>query len=244
MRGHWERIHRGLNNTIRLPRMVRLYVEMARYRSPLAPFQTPHLLVEHLDRVRTDPIANDVYRSMVDAWRRGPICYSEVAGQILWLGLWPLLNRLYWAQLGYWRDQENDLASEIGRCLTIVLRGTDLTRVDRVALTLIRNTQRDLIERRQAQLFGDDQDWSSLQLPWQSFMDASPNEAPARIVDVAGALKQCLGPDFDLAVAAYDSRCDYEQLTRQFGLEEEEIRRRIRRAWRRVRRQMKRNRIE
>jgi len=55
-----------------------------------------------------------------------------------------------------------------------------------------------------------------------------------RLADPAGVLRQQLGPDFELAVAAYKNGCDYEALGREFGLVDQEIRQRIRRAWRRV----------
>ena len=41
MREQWERLRRDLSTTIRLPKIVRLYAEIARQRAELAPFETP-----------------------------------------------------------------------------------------------------------------------------------------------------------------------------------------------------------
>ena len=244
MHERWEQVRRDLKATIRYPKVVRLYLEITRQRSLLAPFETPAALAEHLEKLRRNPSGNDLYMSIIDVCRVGAIRHADVAGRILWLGLWPLLSWLYWRQLKFWREEENDLASEIGRCLTTVLRGTDLTRAESVALTLVRNTERDLVERRQAQIADYNWDWSSVLLPWQACMTQMDDSEPARLADAAGVLRQQLGPDFELAVAAYKNGCDYEALGREFGLVDQEIRKRIRRAWRRVRKHMRKNRIE
>jgi hypothetical protein len=242
MRQQWERVRRDLSTTIRLPKIVRLYAEIARPRLELAPFETPSTLARHLEALRSDPAGNDLYLSVLDLWRRSAASHADVAGCVLWLGLWPLLDALYWRQRRFWAGEENDLISEIGRCLTTVLRATDVTRVASVALTLVRDTERDLKERRQADLADQNRDWSSVVLPWQACTTVGSEGEPERLADTTGAIKQQLGSDFELTVAAYQSNCDYEVLRRQFGLADEEIRRRIRRAWRRIRTRV--NRIE
>jgi len=244
MRQHWERVRRDLSTTIRLPKIVRLYAEIARQRVELALFETPSALAGHLGALRSNPAGNNLYLSVLDVWRSSAAGHADVAGRVLWLGMWPLLDALYWRQRKFWLGEENELTSEIGRCLTTVLRATDVTRVASVALTLVRDTERDLRERRQADLADEHRDWSSVVLPWQACTTVGSEGEPERLADVTGAIKQELGSDFELAVAAYESGCDYEVLQRQFGLADEEIRRRIRRAWRRIRGRMHKFRIE
>src|SRR5258708_2907034 len=94
----WEQVHRDLNATIRYPKIVRFYADIARERTELAPFDTPVALVAFLERLHRDPTGNLIYLSIVEIWRRGSLCYADVAGRILWLGLWPLLNGLCWRQ--------------------------------------------------------------------------------------------------------------------------------------------------
>src|SRR5690349_18872607 len=112
MRQQWERVRRDLSAAIRLPRIVRLYVEIARQRVELAPFETPSKLAGHLEVLRGDPAGNDLYLSVLDVWRRGAASHADVAGRVLWLGLWPLLDALYWRQRRFWLGEENDLISE------------------------------------------------------------------------------------------------------------------------------------
>ena len=120
---------------MRLPKLVRLCAEIARLRVELSPFETPSLLAGHLEALRGDPAGNDLYIAVLDVWRVGTACHADVAGRVLWLGLWPLLDVLYWRQRKFWAGVENELASEIGRCLTTVLRATDVTRGASVALS-------------------------------------------------------------------------------------------------------------
>jgi hypothetical protein len=232
--------------TIRCPRIIQAYLEIARQRAALKGFETPEALIDYLAALGRDPAGNGAYLSLIEVWRRGSICHADVAGRVVWLGLWPLLNWLYSEQVKFWWGEENELTSEIGRCLATVLRGTNLTRVESVALTLVCDTKRDLRRRRQAELADDHREWSTVIPPWQAFMKTDPSNTsePEWLADVDGALQNDLGPDFKLAVAAYESRCDFDLLGRMFGLTEEEIRRRLQRAWRRIRRRSKKNRIE
>ena len=159
MREQWERLRRELAVTIRDPRIVRLFVEVARQEAALGTYPTPLDLASHLEQLRRDPAGNALYLVLVEVWRRGPAARADLTARILWLGLWPLLNRLYTRQEPFWRGEEDDLASEIARCLATNVRGTDFTRVESVALTLARNTERTLIKTRQATFAGES--WSA-----------------------------------------------------------------------------------
>jgi hypothetical protein len=239
----WEQVRHVLAASIQVSRTVKLYADMAREHAPLAQFETPVALTDFLQRLQKDAVTNPHYLAIVDVWRRGSLCHSDLAGRLLWLGLWPLLNALYWRQAKHWSGRENDLTSEIGRCLVTVLRATELSHVESVALTLMRDTERDVVELRQAELA------EAALVPVESW----PEVAWA-LADVDGRsfaadddddLEAVLGSDFELARAAYENGCDYETLGREFRLDAEEIRRRLRRALRRVRKRLARkNRIE
>jgi hypothetical protein len=229
MRQAWEGVRIALTVRIESPSTSARYSEIASRHHALRAFAEPAALARWLQTARDDERANVVLRVLVTVWRAGPP-YAELANQVLWLGLWPMLSNIYRRQIWYWGDREHELISEIGIRLATVLRGTNFTRVGSVALTIARNTERDVIEARQARLRDP---WNSLVISWLG--DLPADRGRTRIEHVADDLARVLGADFDLVVAAHDTGCDYSVLIRRFGLTPTEIRRRLRRAWRRVR---------
>src|SRR5512132_1492289 len=69
---------------------------------------------------------------------------TEVPEAILWLALWPGLDALYRRLWRHFRDAHEDLVSEIAVRFSIVIHRADLTRIRRVAATLLRNVERDV----------------------------------------------------------------------------------------------------
>jgi DNA-directed RNA polymerase specialized sigma24 family protein len=68
----------------------------------------------------------------------------EVSEAILWLALWPGLDALYRRLWRHFRDAHEDLVSEIAVHFTLAIHRADLTRIRRVAATLLRNVERDV----------------------------------------------------------------------------------------------------
>lgn len=241
----WEQVRRGLDTRIRQPRTVRIYVDVAKERAPLAHFATPTELVAFLERLHRDPSSNDILLSVVATWRDSALCQAELAAHILCLGLWSLLSALYHRQRHYWDEREAELPSEITRSLATVARGTDLSRVESVALTLVRDTERTLVKRHQREIAHLEVDrdpaiWFRFETPRHENADES-DQLPADRIEY---LRAALGPDFDIVMAAYETGCDFDRMGAHFGLTEDEIKRRIRRAWRRLRKLQGRNRAE
>lgn len=242
----WDQLYRRLNATIKHQRSVALFAELARTQSLLAQFDTPDELVVFLGQLYKDPRSNDIYLWMVELWRRGAICHVDLAGRLLCLGLWRLLNRVYAQQERFWPDRESDLTSEIARCLATVVRGTDLTRVACVAQTLARDTERAVIKVRQHELAHQRPDRGADVWPWQPWSPSSVDdhhEGNGLLADRIEFLSSALGRDFEIVLAAYESGCDLAAVGGHFGFSEEEVKRRLRRAWRRIRR-LQQNRIE
>src|SRR5262245_21232868 len=148
----WDAVRADLTTSIRCPRTVRLYREICERHTRLEIHLTPAALVDHLQRCRDHAVANVLYLAVIDVWRDGAHPHSDVAGQILWLSLWPLLTTTYRRQTFFWSGRERELISELGICMGAVLRATDFTRVESVALTIYRNTESRLVSARQARL--------------------------------------------------------------------------------------------
>ena len=73
--------------------------------------------------------------------------HHEVASGLLWLGLWPGLTGVYGRRVRHF-DEPDELVAEIARAFTELVERLDLTAVHRVAATLVRSTERDVMYRR------------------------------------------------------------------------------------------------
>ncbi|MEO1276314.1 MAG: sigma-70 family RNA polymerase sigma factor, partial [Pseudomonadota bacterium] len=69
---------------------------------------------------------------------------AETATTLLHLALWPGLDAVYRRRLRAFRDEPDALCSEVAALFLDQLRRMDLSRVRRVAATLIRNVERDI----------------------------------------------------------------------------------------------------
>lgn len=69
---------------------------------------------------------------------------GELSEAILWLALWPGLDALYRRLWRHFRDAHDDVVAEIAVQFSHAVHRADLTRIRRVAATLLRNTERDV----------------------------------------------------------------------------------------------------
>lgn len=81
--------------------------------------------------------------TLVEAFQSGNEGRS-VAMTLLWLALWPALDGIYRRLLRHFRNNPDDLVSEISEQFTLVVHRTQLGRVHRLAATLVRNVERDI----------------------------------------------------------------------------------------------------
>jgi RNA polymerase sigma-70 factor (ECF subfamily) len=74
--------------------------------------------------------------------------HHEVASALLWLGLWPGLSGVYGRRVRHFNGEPDELVAEIARAFTELVERLDLAAVHRVAATLVRSTERDVMYRR------------------------------------------------------------------------------------------------
>jgi DNA-directed RNA polymerase specialized sigma24 family protein len=112
----------------------------------LAHFESPAALVSFLNSREGDLDEKDrIYGVLVGALQ-GRADWSDLATTILWLGLWPGLDAIYRRKLRYFRRNPDELVSAIGERFTASIQRADLSRINRLAATLARNTERDLVD--------------------------------------------------------------------------------------------------
>ncbi|MCA9560274.1 MAG: hypothetical protein KC583_17115, partial [Myxococcales bacterium] len=123
-----------------------MFEEMKKHRRPLRRFDDAGALLAYLNHAGGDLDEKDaIYGSLVQAAQsRGDD--AELAVALVWLGLWPALDGVYRRRQRDFFGEPERLVSEVGARFTAAIHDADLSRVRRVAATLVRNVDRDVRE--------------------------------------------------------------------------------------------------
>jgi len=144
MRTCWEALHASLERSLETLEAREEFEAAGRRRAELRPFAGPGALVDHLTDPGGDLDAKDrVLARLVEiVQERGGD--ASVATTLLWLGLCPALDVIYWRSIRHHVDDPGELVSELWDCFWLTVSRADLERINRVAATLVRNTERML----------------------------------------------------------------------------------------------------
>ena len=235
MRASWHALHAHLVATSNRLSFHRDFRQIATRQAEIARFAEPVALLDGLHRPGGDPEdRNRVLRVLVTAAQAGDRL-SETATVILILALWPGLDAVHGRLLRHFRDDPAALTSEISARITIGIRRLDLARVNRIAATLIRNTERDILRllAREARRRHEPLD--------ETLADAAPEEIAAVRADSArlvARLRACLGTDAELVLAVVLNGKTQREAGRSAGLGHAAARKRYGRALARLRRHL------
>ncbi|MEZ5913464.1 MAG: sigma factor-like helix-turn-helix DNA-binding protein [Paracoccaceae bacterium] len=171
-----------------------------------------------------------VLRALIGAAQSG-CCASETAQSLVLLALWPGCDAVYGRLRRFFRGEADRLAAEITGRLSVQVMGLDLDRVNRLAATLVRNTERDI--RRMLR-----REWQNLE---RGGLDEAEAEAlppsdlhgdPARLLD---RLSRVVGQDAALVLAVAVMGATQKEAGRALGLGHEAARKRYQRALQKLR---------
>jgi DNA-directed RNA polymerase specialized sigma24 family protein len=151
MRARWEGLHTALVGSVTTLEMNRQF-EQARKATPeLQPFATVTSFLEFLERESSDlEDKNTIYSALVRAVQ-APASWAPLAWGVLWCGMWSGLDAVYQRQRRYFANDPEELISLISEVFTTLVGDLDLQCVQRVAATLVRSTERDVVRTRQRQ---------------------------------------------------------------------------------------------
>lgn len=237
MRASWAALHAQLSRSTATLRFQTDFAELCRGRTGLARLKDPAALFDELHGPGGDAeVRNRILRALVEA-AQGP--RPEPVATLLLLALWPGLDAARRRLSRCFNREPDALASEILSRVLQNIQRLDLGRVNRIAATLIRNTERDIKRSLQAAPIFDplpqreaaqEGPASLLGLPLGLDADA----AVGRIVD---RLRPSIGEDAALfvAVAVQDFRQD--EAAQTLGCSPAAARKRYQRALGRVRRE-------
>jgi DNA-directed RNA polymerase specialized sigma24 family protein len=137
-------MHESLVNFLFTVHAEAEFTELQAIEPKLARFTGASALLDHLTQVSHDLEETDqIYAGLVRAVQAG--CATSVAHSLLWCGLWPGLDRVYRRRLRLFRQRLDELTSAISIAFTELVSRIDLQRVARVAATLVRSTDRDMM---------------------------------------------------------------------------------------------------
>jgi len=152
MRASWEALHAGLARSVRLLQALDSFTTLKQQHGALARFDDPVSLIEYLASKHGDLDEKDAIVGLLATLvQEGE--HRELAAPLVWLGLWPGPDAIHRRRTRHFLAAPDDLVSEIADAFTHEIAALDLTRVTRVAATLVRSTERRVLE-------GRDREWT------------------------------------------------------------------------------------
>ena len=144
MRAVWQALRSDLMRSIDILSARRQFELVKQNRSELQHFADVSSLLDSLHGEADNLDGKDhILAALVRCVHAGG-AEGELSEAILWLALWPGLDALYHRLWRHFRYAHEDLVAEIAVRFTLVIHRADLTRIRRVAATLLRNVERDV----------------------------------------------------------------------------------------------------
>jgi DNA-directed RNA polymerase specialized sigma24 family protein len=229
----WHEIRDHLMHSSSTLSFQRSFNTLRRAKDPLAPFRDPAALLDGLHRAPGDPDdKNTILSALVEAAQNDGSA-SDCALTVLLLALWPGLDairrRSIWRRIG----SADEIASDVLARTTEAVRGLDLGCVNRVAATVLRNVERDMVRARQRDAARD-----------SLASDIDPDDVPA---DLAGRqpaaedahlqddLRKLIGADAVLVIRVAIEGFSQVEVAGELGLSEAAAWKRYQRAMRKLR---------
>jgi RNA polymerase sigma-70 factor (ECF subfamily) len=257
MRASWEALHAGLDRSVRTLQADQAFQQAKQQHPALAEFDEPKQLVAHLTSKAGDLDEKDrILGTLVTLVQRRE--HHDLASALLWLGLWPGLDAVYRRRLRHFLEQPDELIAELAEAFTKLVERLDLTAVRRVAATLVRSTERDVMDRRKRRwaeanrdLEGEpneplrDLEGDIFSASWFDKVSlqrwaASDHDLPSLSFDEDVAvlrawLEPIVGPDAELLLAVLVLDETQREAGERLGLSHEAARKRFQRALGRLR---------
>ena len=145
----WHQIHDHLMRTSSTLRFQRSFDALRRASDLLAPFRDPAAMLDALHHGPDGPDRKNLILTALVEAAQNDVPASDCALTVLLLALWPGLDAI--RRRSIWRRPRSadDIAADLLVRTTEAVRGINLERVNRIAATVLRNIERDMIRARQ-----------------------------------------------------------------------------------------------
>ena len=255
MRSEWEALHRSLVRSVGTKEAEKRYQSIRKRLRIIARFAGAQALVDYLAHVGGDLDEKDrILTDLAFASRAGSS--ARLATALLLLGLWPGLDAVFRRRARIWLDHSSELAAEMVVRFTDQVRRLDRQRVRRVAATLVRSTEREVLrasireQRRRRRISNMPIEvaegrtippWAPEEIPTAARMaaDLCPSIGGSLEREIGGLrawIADFVGSDADLVIDAVVLDRSRRELGAERGINEQAARKRLQRALGRVRR--------
>jgi len=246
MRASWEALHAGFDRSVRTLQAKQSFQKAKAHHPALVRFAQPHKLVEHLTSKSGELDEKDrIFGTLVTLVQRRE--QHELANALLWLGLWPGLDAIHHRRTRHFLGlgTPDDLAAEIAEAFTEEIAALDLTHVHRVAATLVRSTERRVLEGRtrewtETSIVQARGDIWALDEPPPACRDSRIGLPPTlshdeELAHLRAWLQPMVGQDAELVLAVLVLEETQREAGARLGLSHEAARKRFQRAFARIR---------
>nr|WP_217279311.1 sigma-70 family RNA polymerase sigma factor [Corallococcus exiguus] len=240
----WDALHQELGVALRTAEAQRAYRLVRRNWEALADFEQPEALVSFLTaREGESHVKDGLLAGLVVMVQTGAAASFFVA--LLWLSLWPGLDSVYRRCLRRTEQPPAEVASSVAVSFMALVARVNLSGVHRVAGTLVRGTERDVLktwhkelveQRHRARLesLADVDGWAP-SVPWLTPFASRARSFNAEVEELRAWLLPLTGEDTDLVVSLVLREEDAVEVAASLGLSPETARKRVRRALARLR---------
>ena len=144
MRALWQSLHANLLQSLEFHSARKQFGTVRQMRPALGRFSDQFTLLDFLHSRDGDPgEKNAILEALVNEAQGGG-AGAQHAVTLLWLGLWPGLDGLYRRLWRHFRQAPDELVSAISEQFTMAVHRADLSRIRRLAATLLLNVERDI----------------------------------------------------------------------------------------------------
>ena len=228
----WHEIRDHLMHSSSNLHFQRSFDAVRRAQAALVPFGDPAALLDGLHRTPGDPARKNVILAALVGAAQGDGPTSDCALTLLLLALWPGLDairrRSLWRRLG----TADEVASDILARTTEAVRSLDLGRVNRIAATVLRNVERDMIRVRRRDTAREY--LASCADPDEVADCGNSGIGETGYARLNGTVRKLLGDDALLVIRVAIEGFSQAEVAVELGLTEAAARKRYQRAMRRL----------
>ena len=144
MRAPWHALHRKLALSTERLSFINSFNRLRQQQPALSPHLDLPSLLNFLHAASGDADCKNTVLSALIAEAQSTGETSETARVVLILALWPGLDAIHGRLTRWFRNEPDRLVTELAGRIAAGISILDLTRVSRVAATLLRNVERDI----------------------------------------------------------------------------------------------------
>lgn len=199
----------------------------------LTRFADPAALLDHLHRGdASSDKKNTILAGLIESAKSDDRA-GDCALTLMLLALWPGLDGVFRRSRARHLGQVDELASEILARATTAIRGLDLTRVNWIAATILKNVERDVLRAHKREAGRQDvQDPFDADLHGGIFEVEDPELEPGKLL---AELTRLIGVDADLVLRVVIDGYTQAEAGQQLGLSEPAARKRFQRSLKHLR---------